>query len=232
MLWKKLLLIGDSHTQFGYSTDNQSGWVSLLSSLLQRKCDVINRGFSGYNSESLIKYLPEILEEFNSESILAVVLMIGTNDSSVYFHCSLDNYRKNLQKICSYIIDTWKLDKKKLLIISPPRIHNKMWRDEQEKWKEFFGYSNESVADYSKECVFFCAENGIQCLDFYEKMTTEFKSEKDLEGFFSDGLHLSSTGNLFLFESLKVSLLEKFIVNDEDMTENYPSWESLSKANN
>jgi len=107
-----------------------------------------------------------------------------------------------------------------------------MWRDEQEKWKEFFGYSNESVADYSKECVFFCAENGIQCLDFYEKMTTEFKSEKDLEGFFSDGLHLSSTGNLFLFESLKVSLLEKFIVNDEDMTENYPSWESLSKANN
>ncbi len=229
MIWKKILLIGDSHTQLGYSIDNKSGWVSMLSSHLQRKCDVVNRGLSGCNSESLFKYLPDILEEFNSGSIIALVLMIGTNDSSDYFHCPLESYYENLQKICSYIANIWNLDRNRILIITPPMIHDKMWLKEQKNWTEYFGYSNESVAKYSNECLRFCIENDIQYLDFFQAILTEYRTNEDLERLFSDGLHLSACGNSLLFERLKV-LLEENISGFKDLKDNYPSWESFKKS--
>jgi lysophospholipase L1-like esterase len=47
--WPKVLLLGDSLTQFGFGANGC--WVALLADALQRKCDVINRGLSGYNSQ-------------------------------------------------------------------------------------------------------------------------------------------------------------------------------------
>jgi hypothetical protein len=35
--WKKLIIVGDSNSQYGFSPDNQ--WVSLIANALQRKCD-------------------------------------------------------------------------------------------------------------------------------------------------------------------------------------------------
>jgi lysophospholipase L1-like esterase len=49
-MWKKILLIGDSNTEWGYGKledDIGMGWVSMLSNQLARKADVVNRGFSG-----------------------------------------------------------------------------------------------------------------------------------------------------------------------------------------
>jgi lysophospholipase L1-like esterase len=47
---KKLAVIfGDSISQHGFDPKN-SGWVACLSNYWTRKVDVINRGFSGYNS--------------------------------------------------------------------------------------------------------------------------------------------------------------------------------------
>ena len=80
MKWKKFILLGDSNTQFGYSPDGK--WVSMLSHLLQRQCDVVNRGFSGYNSTHLRKMVPEIMEEFDVKDIAGVILWIGSNDST------------------------------------------------------------------------------------------------------------------------------------------------------
>ncbi len=76
MNWKKLVLIGDSNIQYGFSGEGR--WVSLLADLLQRKCDVINRGFSGYNTKYLKYMLPELLAEFKPETICGIIILLGT----------------------------------------------------------------------------------------------------------------------------------------------------------
>ena len=47
---KKAVFFGDSITQHG-SNPTVSGWVSLFVDWWVRRVDVINRGFSGYNSK-------------------------------------------------------------------------------------------------------------------------------------------------------------------------------------
>ncbi len=75
MKWKKLVLIGDSNIQYGFSAEGR--WVSLLADLLQRKCDVINRGFSGYNTNYLKIMLPEILDEFEIDTTCGIIILLG-----------------------------------------------------------------------------------------------------------------------------------------------------------
>lgn len=75
MVWKKLLLIGDSNIQYGFS--NEGRWASLIADQLQRKCDVINRGFSGYNTNHLKLMLPEILDEFQPSQTCGIIMLLG-----------------------------------------------------------------------------------------------------------------------------------------------------------
>ena len=56
--WPRILLLGDSITQ--YSTQ-MNGWGAAVASLVQRKCDVMNRGFSGYNSDNIVQYFDQII---------------------------------------------------------------------------------------------------------------------------------------------------------------------------
>ena len=78
MKWKKLILIGASNVQYVFSPEGR--WSSLLSNYLQRKCDVINRGYAGFKSGDLKKVVPAIFEEFDPKLICGVIILIGSND--------------------------------------------------------------------------------------------------------------------------------------------------------
>ena len=134
MVWKKLVLIGDSNTQYGYAKEGT--WVSLLSEMLQRKCDVINRGFIGYNTAYIREFLPKILQEFDAESICGIIIMLGTNDSAIETsiqHVSLKNYKDNLDWIISYLTKSFMLSKEKIIIVTPGKIDDEKWQKEEEK---------------------------------------------------------------------------------------------------
>ena len=49
-MWPRVVLIGDSLTQQG---GRVGGWVARLAEALERKCDVVNRGFSGYTTRTI-----------------------------------------------------------------------------------------------------------------------------------------------------------------------------------
>ena len=57
--WPNILLIGDSLTQLGYSESGK--WVALVADLFQRKCDIINRGFSGYTTRSIKPFIQNVI---------------------------------------------------------------------------------------------------------------------------------------------------------------------------
>lgn len=74
MKWKKLMVIGDSNCQYCFA---EGKWISMLSEHLVRKCDVINRGFAGYTTNYINTILPELLEDFEPESMCGVIIFLG-----------------------------------------------------------------------------------------------------------------------------------------------------------
>lgn len=116
MKWKKFVLIGDSNTQFGFSREGY--WVSELANLLQRKCDVINRGFSGYNTTHLRSILPTIMSEFDVDDVCGVTIMVGSNDSANndIQHIPLEEYGENIRAMIDYLINDYKLERKRFFL--------------------------------------------------------------------------------------------------------------------
>ena len=52
--WPRVVVIGDSITEQG---SRSGGWGALLAEALTRKCDVINRGFGGYNTNATMVWV-------------------------------------------------------------------------------------------------------------------------------------------------------------------------------
>jgi lysophospholipase L1-like esterase len=228
MKWKKLLLIGDSNTQFGFS--KEGSWVSLLADFLQRKCDVVNRGFSGYNTEHIRKVLPELLEEFEPENTCGLVIALGSNDSanretSPIQHVPIKRYSENLEAILYYITKTWGLSKDKIIIISPPKIADAKWNAFKLEQNSVTSHFNELVAQYAKECAAFANRNSIKLIDLNRAMTE--LTDNSYEDLLFDGLHFSAKGGQFLF-----SLIKPLIENDitKDLNYNYPYWKDIEKV--
>ncbi|KAL2773558.1 isoamyl acetate-hydrolyzing esterase 1-like protein isoform a precursor, partial [Daubentonia madagascariensis] len=62
----------------------QGGWGASLADKLVRKCDVLNRGFSGYNTRWAKIILPRLIRKGNSlDNPVAVTIFFGANDSAL-----------------------------------------------------------------------------------------------------------------------------------------------------
>lgn len=65
--------------------------VSIVSIITFRKCDVVNRGLSGYNTRWAKLVLPRIVPNHGASHppIAAVIVFFGANDSSLEGKTSL-----------------------------------------------------------------------------------------------------------------------------------------------
>jgi lysophospholipase L1-like esterase len=76
------VLFGDSITQRGYSV---GGWANLLADTYQRRVDVINRGYSGYNSRWAVNVLDHVfpLQPPEAHGIQLATVFLGANDAAL-----------------------------------------------------------------------------------------------------------------------------------------------------
>jgi hypothetical protein len=78
------------------------GLLKQMSTLfLCRKCDVINRGFSGYNTRWNRIVLPQILHPHDWQHVVGFVIFLGANDSVLpdlnpSQHVPIEEYKENL----------------------------------------------------------------------------------------------------------------------------------------
>jgi lysophospholipase L1-like esterase len=100
-----IVLLGDSLTQLSFE-----GWGAKLAHVYQRRCDVLNRGYSGYNTKMYLeRVLPRLLgredeeekEEICWTSVALCVVFFGANDAvkpdvDPQHHVPLDVYTRNL----------------------------------------------------------------------------------------------------------------------------------------
>ena len=72
-----------------------------------RRCDILNRGYSGYTSRMILDILPKIVTREEARNIVAVTILLGTNDAVSKkkrpYHVPVSEYQENMKKIIQYL---------------------------------------------------------------------------------------------------------------------------------
>ena len=127
----RLMLLGDSITQYSFSV---GGWGAKIADHFQRRLDVLNRGYAGYNTAWVKCALPQILS-FTAPLDAATVLL-GSNDSGLKEvnpeqHVPLEAFESNLRGICELLLNCG-VPREGILLVSPPplceRVRAEVWR--------------------------------------------------------------------------------------------------------
>uniref|UniRef100_A0A7S4M5V7 SGNH hydrolase-type esterase domain-containing protein n=1 Tax=Odontella aurita TaxID=265563 RepID=A0A7S4M5V7_9STRA len=206
----KILLFGDSITQFGFGADGAFGWVSMLANAYTRRADVLNRGFSGYNTRHALDVLPSVLGEDGKSSgrdTIFCTVFFGANDAALpgtRQHVPIEEYSENIRLVVGNMRANLKGsvdgDDVPIILITPPPVHDKGW----ERWCTEMGRdksqrSNEASRAYGEALKSVGTELGCSILDTYSLL------EGDKPGFekhLTDGLHLNGSGNEVIYDGL------------------------------
>ncbi|KAL7527359.1 hypothetical protein ACHAWF_002147 [Thalassiosira exigua] len=218
----KIMLFGDSITQQSFSASD-CGWGACLSDKYQRRADVLNRGFSGYNSGWFLKFAAT--EEgkadlFEHDGVKLVVIFFGANDASdpnlnERQHVPLETFKTNIKDIISLTRSNFGRDTSIILVSPPPICHDGRLRFQKERYKNKASGKLERTLElsgkYAKGTKDVANESGVPFLDLWTKMQYTSSGEKEnWRGFLSDGLHLSALGNKFVGESL-IELIDQLL---------------------
>jgi len=208
-----IILFGDSLTQLGFDVEN-AGWVAQLENWFTRKADILNRGFSGYNTRFAVTMLERLfpVQALRESPPLFVTIFFGANDAAIEGfsqHVPIAEYRENLSKILTYFT---KINPSiPIIVITPPPVYEKKWGEECEQR----GYTTRGVSNrlnsvtmkYVSSCKEVAESQGCHVIDLWERLGG--LSEETIAPHLSDGLHLSSSGNTILFQCLQTLILEK-----------------------
>lgn len=227
----KIVLLGDSITQLSFSA-SLSGWGANLADVYQRRCDVYNRGMSGYNTEWFLKYINtpvgkyDVFESLTSSKSTAnslkgyssnsdvklVTIFFGANDASSKdenprHYVPTNRFEKNLKEIirlCRFYYG----ETVRIILITPPPVHN-----ESRLKFQIQKYGNQASGKlerslelsrlYSEVVVKVANEMSLVCLNLWTSMQKALPGANEpWSVFFIDGLHFSKEGNLFVGEKL------------------------------
>ncbi|XP_060077329.1 isoamyl acetate-hydrolyzing esterase 1 homolog [Ylistrum balloti] len=222
--WPKVVLFGDSITQFSFSNDGC--WGSMLADLLQRKCDVINRGFSGYNSRWCVKILSKVFEEFASSDVAMVTIFLGANDSNLpansHQHVPAEEYKSHLISMVEKL-QMCGIPREKILLITPPACDVVAWGADCSLNGRQCHKCNKTAGLYASLCKESATEMGTGCVDLY----TEMMKLQDWQQLLNDGLHLSTRGSELLF-----NLMKPFVVKlTSEIEAKFPDWKDVDNTN-
>ncbi|XP_030304481.1 isoamyl acetate-hydrolyzing esterase 1 homolog isoform X1 [Calypte anna] len=200
LLWPRVVLFGDSITQFSFQED---GWGAFLAERLVRKCDVLNRGFSGYNTRWAKLILPRLITKSSgTESTVAVTIFFGANDSALKDlnpkqHVPLEEYADNLKSMIQYLKSV-DITEDRIILITPPPLQESAWEKECLAKGEKLNRRNATTGEYAQACVQVARDCGTDVVDLWTLM----QKNQDFSSYLSDGLHLSAKGNSFLAAQL------------------------------
>jgi lysophospholipase L1-like esterase len=208
---KKIILLGDSITQFSFSVPN-GGWGAGIADWYGRTADVINRGFSGYNSRWILQMMPFLFPKDSScsrDEIAIATLYLGSNDASApgtSQHVPITEYKGNLESIIEYITEL--SPSTRYILITPAVVDSQVWP----------GRSSEATAQYADAVRQIGMERNIPVADLWKEPYDI--SLEDL----SDGLHMGVGGNRKIFSAVSSLIRTHYPeVVPEDKAPNVPN---------
>ncbi|KAJ7738517.1 SGNH hydrolase [Mycena maculata] len=190
-----IMLFGDSLTQAGWE---EGGFGARLQHVYSRKLDVLNRGFSGYNTEWAIPVLEQCLanqyDQQHVPKIRLLVVWFGANDACIGpspQHVPLPKFIENLKHI--------------IILITPPPVNTYQraadlnGRDPSLALDRMF----ETTKEYAEGVKAAAAASKVSVVDVWTAIwKAAGEREEGLSKYLWDGLHINADGYMVVYEAL------------------------------
>ncbi|KAJ1813846.1 isoamyl acetate-hydrolyzing esterase [Coemansia sp. RSA 2598] len=185
------LTFGDSITQHGTNM-RFSGWVNHLSQFFERRMDVLNRGFNGYNTDYACNVAHLVLprkidveypsqENCSSRHLLPnfspkvelLTICFGTEDSMLApgdKHVPLKKYADNLRQIVQLVKDPesqYYSPDTRIVLITPPPVGDSMYKAFAEKTGASQRRENKATKLYADAVRSLAHELDVKCIDLW-----------------------------------------------------------------
>ncbi|KAF2277910.1 SGNH hydrolase [Westerdykella ornata] len=227
-LYHKFFLFGDSLTQDSFNQERGFGWSAALQHAYIRRLDVVNRGFSGYNTQQALKVLPSIIPSPETARIRFLVVFFGANDAALpqpveNQHVPLEEYKQNLEKIITHPLIT--PHNARVILIAPPPINEHLlWPNDKLKGRESASRVAAVTKSYADAAYEVGTRLGVPVVHLWNAFMTKAGLEIDqwktgdtlpgsldvlenetLKELLYDGLHFNPAGYQILYkETMKV----------------------------
>ncbi|MCJ1451137.1 hypothetical protein MMC28_001472 [Mycoblastus sanguinarius] len=241
--YDQFIIFGDSITQFSCSQDMGFAFSPALQNAFIRRLDVINRGFSGYNTTQALQVLPSFMPKPEQARIRFMAIFFGANDaclpsSPTGQQVPLPQYIANLKLILTH--PSVVAHQPRLILITPPPI-NEYQTEASDRIKGYAAAlrSAEHTKKYADATREVGKESGVAVLDIWGVImgmagweegrplvgSREVERSEVLEGLFVDGLHFLPTAYKVLYESMMELIAREW--PDQDPTTLpfvFPTW--------
>ncbi|KAJ2661512.1 isoamyl acetate-hydrolyzing esterase [Coemansia sp. RSA 1200] len=219
-LYDTIVCFGDSLTQHGWDV-TKNGWTAQLARTYLRKLDIVNRGFSGYNSRHGRILLPQILPPAVSDSerrsgkhkgsqLRLLVILFGSNDAQFApykAHVPLNEFRSNIEHMVRLVQSPTSAcysETTRVVLVTPPPVAPELFAQSQAEKKMPIDRNSQTTHLYADAVRAIAREQQVPCVDLWPAM------EKTPEDFLWDGLHLNARGNDILFKLVMQTVRDSF----------------------
>ncbi|BGP37731.1 isoamyl acetate-hydrolyzing esterase [Rhodotorula kratochvilovae] len=230
----QVVLFGDSITQGSW---RPGGTGAVLADAWQRKLDVVNRGFSGYNTDMGLEVIKQFLPRAGEglPKMALFVVWFGANDAACPpspQSMTIEHFKANLNTILDMIrlpSSPWYAPKTQLLLLTPPPV------DDGVRNSELASRTPARVPDRDAERTRLFAEavkevgreGKIPVVDVWGRIM-QFARDNEggrLEKYLSDGLHLTAEGYRIVTAGISELLYAEYPhLYWENMEQRFPHW--------
>ncbi|KAK9709120.1 isoamyl acetate-hydrolyzing esterase [Basidiobolus ranarum] len=240
--FKKIVLFGDSITQYSFN-EELKGWGAALEHRYARKLDVVNRGFSGYNTAWAKHIFPQILpvsKDGVEVPFELVTIFFGANDAALPSspqHVPLEQYQQNLRELINMIHSPeskYYSPNTRILLITPPPLDETAWEKHCLEGGRTLDRNAETTYSYVIGCSKVGEEMDIPVVNLWQLINEDiFENESELIDYLlDDGLHLNSVGNDVLTVGI-LDAIKKFWpdIYFENLDMTLPWWGDIDPSN-
>ena len=166
---------------------------------MQRRCDVVQRGFSGYNSTWCRQLLPYYYPDNESVKNVAVfVIFLGVNDScrpnTTGQDVSVELFQENLEAMVEYLVGCCSLPRESILLLTLPPVHRDDFEAHCKKKNIPCGKYQQDCGAFAKATNLASEKCQVGCVDVQKT----FLQQENWRKLFCDGLHFSKLGSELL----------------------------------
>lgn len=227
--YNTFLMFGDSITEYAFdqyclSTDIdapvQFTLGPALQNIYQRKLQIIQRGFSGYNSRDAVPLAKSILKTEHdnlpdSKKIKIAYMFFGTNDARLIGNSPLNNESMPLERFIPQMKEAVKefTSRNIPLIVIAPGVHvakdwDKSHPDDLITGDYRTNERNKLYQDTLKEII-----TDVPVLGLYDLMMdwiNEKPNERSCSDLLCDGIHFSGKGYKLMFDALLATIKKHY----------------------
>ncbi|OCK78432.1 SGNH hydrolase [Lepidopterella palustris CBS 459.81] len=255
--YDQFFLFGDSITEQSSDQGRGFSFAAALQYAYIRRLDVVNRGFSGYNTDQAVDVLPMIIPAPEYARIRFLMVFFGANDASIpealnKQHVPLARYRENLLRIVTHPAIV--AHKPRVILVTPPPVNEHLqWIRDKARGFERVSRTAVATKSYADAVCELGKELGIPVLNLWKTFISktgwkieepipgsmEINENSILEDLMHDGLHFNPAGYRILYDEMMKLIAEHW---PDQLPENLPyifptwnddlAWETFEQKTN